>query len=165
MGTKNSQVGSYRTRYSYGVSVHVHASGSFHFFDYNAMLLVISSSIVFLSLPNTIMRFIALFFVGGLSRIYTSVACETFDLVKRLHCVCARLLGYKEWFHSLTEQKDKLREEALKSNMIEVLQEEQNSGVLCEDEINMLSSYMFAQLDTDKKGAVELLEFLRACNS
>lgn len=156
---------SFRYRYGMGISVSVQARGSFKFFDYNALLLVITSSVVLLSVPGTIMGFIAMYAVGRLSKVYSALAVENFAIVDRFHCVCARLLGYKSSFNMLTNGTMMLSADDLDANLQDVLKSEIDSGVLNKEEIDKLSKFMYGEMDAGGDGHIALGEYLRACNN
>jgi len=166
--TLYSAASSFRSRYQFGISVSLQASGSFNWFDLNALVLIITSSLVLLKLPGTIVQLLATKAVGRLSKIYTAVAVESFSIVDRFHGLAARLLGHKMSYEQLTKEgKDKggMKEETLLENLTEVLAEEKKSGTLQDAEIQTMSKFLMAQMDTAQRGHISLQEFLQARNN
>lgn len=163
--TATDKTSIYRTRYAFGVSVSVQSSGTFQWFDFSALLLIFSSSVVLLSLPTKIIQFVALSLLGRASKIYSAIAVEEFKLVDRLHGVCARLLGSKASFEALTAASGRLTLQALENGLCEVLQEGSSAGRLEKKEIQDLSLFIMSQMDPSGNGSISLPEFLHACNS
>jgi len=168
--TATDRSSTYRMRYAYGITVHVQTLGVFQWADFNAVVHAIASAVVLLSLPGLIIQMISLYVVGRLSKIYRAVAIEEFNLVDRFHCVCARLLGYKACFDTLSEDpgagsERELSMETLEKNLNAVVQEEKQAGVLNDEEVDNFAAFMMNQLDTHETNKICLQEFLHACNS
>lgn len=160
----------YRYRYTYGVSVSVQASGSFAWFDFNALILVLTSSVVILSLPGTIMQMIAMYLVGRLSKVYSAIAVEKFSIVGRFHGLSARLMGHANNFLGITNQesgsiKFGITLEVLCQRMKEVLAQEKALGVLEDNEIEKMAKFLIQQMDTGGTGEISLQEYVAACNN
>merc|ERR1719401_53312 len=96
----------YRYRYAYGISISIQATGTFYWFDFNELIMTITSSLVLISLPGVIVQLIALYAAGRISRIYAAVAVEKFSIVNRFGGLCARLLGYASNFKAIAKQLD-----------------------------------------------------------
>jgi len=158
---------SFRSRYQFGISVSLQASGSFNWFDLNALVLIITSSLVLLKLPGTIVQLLATKCVGRLSKIYSAVAVESFSIVDRFHGLAARLLGHKMSYEALTADKGKgkFSQETMLENLTEVLADEAAAGILQESEIQKMSHFLHAQMDTAGSQTVSLQEFLQASNN
>jgi len=165
--TLESANSSFRSRYQIGISVSLQASGSFNWFDLNALVLIITSSLVLLKLPGTIVQVLATKCVGRLSKIYTAVAVESFSIVDRFHGLCARLLGHKMSYEAITAGKGNspMKQETLLANLTEVLADEAKAGILCESEIQKMSHFLMAQMDTAGTDSISLQEFLQASNN
>merc|ERR1719198_2194303 len=108
---------------------------------------------------------IALNCVGRLSKIYNNVAAETFGVVDRFHSICAKLLGQKACFQTLTDTSMQLSGDSLEKCMGVVLEQEMKSGSLDKAEVERMTQFMMGQLDTAQEGFVTLPEYLIACNS
>jgi len=158
---------SFRARYQFGISVSLQSSGTFLWFDLNALVLIITSSLVLLALPGTIVQFMATNCVGRLSKIYGAVAVESFNIVERFHGLCARLLGHKMSYEALTAGKGKatLKQEGLLDNLTEVLEDEIKAGTLQENEIEKMAFFLMDQMDLAGNDCVSLQEFLAASNN
>jgi len=158
---------SFRSRYQFGISVSLQASGSFKWFDLNALVLIITSSLVLLKLPGTIVQLLATNCVGRLSKIYSAVAVESFSIVDRFHGLAARLLGHKMSYEALTADKGKgkFSQETMLENLTEVLADQTEAGILQESEIQKMSHFLHAQMDTAGSQTVSLQEFLHASNN
>mmetsp|Transcript_94579 Transcript_94579/g.147908 ORF Transcript_94579/g.147908 Transcript_94579/m.147908 type:complete len:568 (-) Transcript_94579:55-1758(-) len=170
----------YRYRYAYGVSVSMQATGTFYWFDLNALILTITSSLVLISIPGTIVQIIALYAAGRISKIYCAVAIETFSIVDRFGGLCARLLGYATNFNAIAKKvpgSDELilDTDTLDHRLREVLADQMQKGtdadgntidpILGEGEVKNMSAFLMNQLDPQGEAKVSLQEYLRACNS
>jgi len=72
--------GSYRFRYSYGISLEIKARGSFAYFDPAGLITSIVNMIVLLQFPQQFIMFIALFCIGITSSVYYRAAIEEIDI-------------------------------------------------------------------------------------
>jgi len=158
---------SFRNRYQFGISISLQSSGNFLWFDLNALILVITSSLVLLALPGTVVQFLATTCVGRVSTIYAAVATESFSIVESFHGLCARLLGHKMSYEALTAGKGKstLKQEALLDNLKEVMEEEITAGTLQDAELEKMAFFLMDQMDTAGNDCVGLQEFLHASNN
>jgi len=95
--------GSLRSRRLHGLRVRFNVGGSYKFWNPNAVLLNILSFIVFMSLPNMVLKFFCSHCLGHLSVLYTSAIYERFDLVQQTAGMAARLMSMKTAFHELED--------------------------------------------------------------
>lgn len=154
----NDQI--YRSRYASVIGISISSTGVFKFIDFNAVILVVTSSLVLLAMPQTITTLVALYAVGRLSKIYAATATERFGIVDRLHCVCARILGWKKTYDLMTEGSGKLTADDLQKELQTILKDEEG---LQPEEIDKMAKIVTLELGKDT-GSVTLQSYLEACS-
>jgi hypothetical protein len=150
----------YRRRYNYGIGVTISATGEFKFTDFTTIILIITSSLVILSLPQTMITFLTMNGVGRLSKIYSANATERFGILDRLHCVCARTLGWKTMFDNMNLDKGVLTGKSVHDDLHAILKPTDDLG---EGEIESMANIVVGEMAGDG-GSISLQQYLRACN-
>lgn len=95
-----------RYRYNYGIKVKFSGYGSYSYIDMGAISLNIAASIVYLSLPVTLITLLAKYGLGGLSKIYENAVNEKLNLVNMFNGLLARSVVAAHVFRTLL-QRDK----------------------------------------------------------
>eukprot|EP00929_Paragymnodinium_shiwhaense_P094041 TRINITY_DN5441_c0_g2_i1.p1 TRINITY_DN5441_c0_g2~~TRINITY_DN5441_c0_g2_i1.p1 ORF type:complete len:568 (-),score=87.51 TRINITY_DN5441_c0_g2_i1:212-1807(-) len=158
--------GNYRYRYQFGVSISTEVVGTFQEFNYNQLTNFIVSQMVILSLPKTIVTFVALLAVGVLSAVYQAAANQKLVIKKRIAGFCTRLMGHTETYKKITgsEKVDfVMNAEQIQSMLKAVFHAQMQSGELDEKEVAGLTATVMEELDQDGKGQVTAENFLNAC--
>lgn len=87
----------------HGIRVAVVPGGVFKFLDLEVLILQITSSIVFLMMPKSLMFFFIVNMLGHLSVIYRNAIIERFNVGKEVACITARILSTSVTFLELEE--------------------------------------------------------------
>lgn len=95
--------GSLRQRINHGLRVRCITSGRIDFFDADQVFLQISSSLVFIALPNIFMFWFIIHAMGHLSKIYRGVIVELFDIPMECARITARLMSNSVTFVELED--------------------------------------------------------------
>jgi len=156
----------YRYRYAYGVSVNFKAQGTFMQWDYQLLVTAFVTQIVILSVPATIISFIALYGAGLASKIYSRVANEPLSIVDQFHGFCARLLVSAQGFRSINEGGGKnLNRGKLLERISEAFYKPIQDGTLQAEEVARLADAVHTGLDPLREGGISVYEFIRASSS
>eukprot|EP00929_Paragymnodinium_shiwhaense_P123786 TRINITY_DN9805_c0_g1_i1.p1 TRINITY_DN9805_c0_g1~~TRINITY_DN9805_c0_g1_i1.p1 ORF type:complete len:531 (-),score=119.00 TRINITY_DN9805_c0_g1_i1:453-2045(-) len=164
----DTEVGSYRYRYMYGVSFNTEVVGTFHEFDYNQLITFLCAQLVILGLPPTIVSFVALYLVGVLSHVYQTAANQKLIIKKKIAGFCTRLMGHTQTFKKITGQESvdfEMSSDDLTTVLQEVFSAQVKNGMLCEKEVEAMASTVMEHLDKDGGGVVTAGEFLEACSA
>lgn len=81
---------SWRYRYNYGIRVKFSGYGAYSYLDYNALQVNIATSMVYLSIPLTVVALFAKYALGNLSKIYEAAINEKLNLVQMFNGLLAR---------------------------------------------------------------------------
>jgi len=166
----------YTYRYSQGVTVQIHVSGSFGFFDAPKLLNGLVSVIVLLGVPTIFIQFVAIFLLGLLSEIYYNAQRQVLNIYEAFHGISSRMMVSSIGFRGLTNQWRK-RSHNMKAmefgdiryHMKEAFHADIARGVLDKQEIDLLATVVFNGLNTDDgpegAGGVGFDEFVQTCSS
>jgi len=90
----------------HGVIVSVEAEGALRIFDLKAVLTFLVESIVLISLPSSLFRFIATGCLGHLSRIYEGVVNQKFSLSQHIASTAMHLMSSSVSYNKLADTED-----------------------------------------------------------
>jgi len=90
----------------HGVLVRVETEGALRIFDLKAMLVFLVESVVLLSLPASVFRFIATSCLGHLSRLYEGVLNQRFSLSQHVASTAMHLISSSVTFKKLSDTED-----------------------------------------------------------
>jgi hypothetical protein len=100
----SSGEGEYRARKTFGISVHVIATGQFGCFDWAAMITALVNCMVIAQLPNKAVMVLALYCLGLLSKIYYAAQSQRLNITAQFHGAVARYMMATQAFRGLTGQ-------------------------------------------------------------
>lgn len=87
--------GSYRYRVARGVTFRFHQSGYFSYFDITGIFYFIGTSWVYLTIPTTLVMFVAQYGLGSLSAVFRSGTLERLNVLVLLRgMLCRSLMAY-----------------------------------------------------------------------
>jgi hypothetical protein len=164
----DSGVGSFRYRKSFGVILHVGASGVFSYFLYTELITAIVSALVILGLPAKIIELVAAYGIGMISTIYRKAQAQRLNILKLACGVSSRLVVGVDAFRAFGGDPDKgCDEKAFMDRMRMAFQTEDDLG---KDELQVLTGVVLSQMNRDKDGsdtnkAISMSEFLNCLTS
>jgi hypothetical protein len=160
--------------YSTGIHFTITSGGTFAIFESRGILALFINAIVLLSLPNTIIYYVALYCVGLISTIYASCQNEILNIPNLIAGYTSRMASYTGAYRHLTKQWDKPHHELMPLNAAatremakEVFAPFIKDGTLNDKEIEAISQFMLAKLDVNAKvgengKAIEMNEYIRS---
>eukprot|EP00928_Gymnodinium_smaydae_P025105 TRINITY_DN2010_c0_g1_i1.p1 TRINITY_DN2010_c0_g1~~TRINITY_DN2010_c0_g1_i1.p1 ORF type:complete len:655 (+),score=50.56 TRINITY_DN2010_c0_g1_i1:49-1965(+) len=96
-----SQEGSFRYRYHYGIAVSFVVTGSYSFLDINKIFTAIATLVVYWSMPTAIVTFLAQRCLGRLSNIYKGASMEPIQPSKLFHSMLLRSVAALHLYRSM----------------------------------------------------------------
>eukprot|EP00931_Biecheleriopsis_adriatica_P113012 TRINITY_DN8792_c0_g1_i1.p1 TRINITY_DN8792_c0_g1~~TRINITY_DN8792_c0_g1_i1.p1 ORF type:complete len:720 (+),score=97.69 TRINITY_DN8792_c0_g1_i1:100-2160(+) len=163
-GTNNSEA---FTTYNYGISLILKPTGSMAFLNIPAFITSLTSVIVILGLPSSIIAFLAFNVVGKYSKIYRKSAIERLDIGKRLAGIVARQISAMASFRSITsQQKTPFHElQDMPDSQIAQLAEDVFNGLQDGSDdggrrAKILAQFLVHKMDYDHMGGVSMSDFM-----
>lgn len=101
-----SRAGSYRFRTMRGVSVHFHIKGEFSMFDTTVFVTQAVNAIVIMSIPGTLVCFVALYCIGRVSTIYYRAQSQRVNIQDMMRRLTARAITAVSTFRSIAAGGD-----------------------------------------------------------
>jgi len=179
-----------RYRYAYGITFSFKKTGSFSYMNPYALLSAVVNVVVLLGAPTAIVRIIALFAIGTVSKIYRSVLRHHFNIKESMHGLAARMMVASMAFRALTGQMGKrvdelkpMEEGDIKRFMFQAFnvpddegspgddmwakgrEETENVGGISRRSVEKLAEVVYQGLDVDAGGDVDPREFMKAVGS
>jgi hypothetical protein len=156
-----------RYRYAYGVAFAFEKRGSFSYMSPYALLSAVVNVIVILGFPGKMIRLIALYCLGLVSKVYSKVLRKPFNILRSFHVLGARMLAASAGFRTISNQVgtsaamvEALPEETFRRLMEDVLRKHM-PGMLEENIVDMAAVVMEG-LDADHEKNVDMGEFVQA---
>eukprot|EP00931_Biecheleriopsis_adriatica_P092080 TRINITY_DN65904_c0_g1_i1.p1 TRINITY_DN65904_c0_g1~~TRINITY_DN65904_c0_g1_i1.p1 ORF type:complete len:707 (+),score=102.56 TRINITY_DN65904_c0_g1_i1:43-2121(+) len=157
----------YYTTYNYGISIMLKPTGSMAFLDIPALINSLTSVVVLLGLPSSIIACLAFNVVGKYSKIYKKSAVERLSIGKRLAGIVARQFSAMASYRSITSQQkvpyDELQD--MPSYQVMELAEDVFRGI--EDKspdggskAEMLGRFLSQKMDISNSGGISLSDFM-----
>eukprot|EP00931_Biecheleriopsis_adriatica_P113013 TRINITY_DN8792_c0_g1_i2.p1 TRINITY_DN8792_c0_g1~~TRINITY_DN8792_c0_g1_i2.p1 ORF type:complete len:728 (+),score=108.52 TRINITY_DN8792_c0_g1_i2:100-2184(+) len=163
-GTNNSEA---FTTYNYGISLILKPTGSMAFLNIPAFITSLTSVIVILGLPSSIIAFLAFNVVGKYSNIYSKSATEHLDIRKRLAGIVTRQMSAMASFRSITsQQKTPFHElQDMPDSQVAELAEDIFSGLNDGSHdggsrAHTLAQFLVHRLDLEETGGVSMNDFM-----
>eukprot|EP00440_Ansanella_granifera_P047907 gb/GFBE01051892.1/.p1 GENE.gb/GFBE01051892.1/~~gb/GFBE01051892.1/.p1 ORF type:complete len:644 (+),score=88.25 gb/GFBE01051892.1/:1-1932(+) len=153
----------YRARVSRGISIRLVAQGRLDFFDFNQLTTAVVNAFVIISMPATIVAFIALSCLGTHSRIYSAAQSSKMSIAGECRAAVARLMSAYASYKTIPSAADGvLSQKDVDDLMQKILGPLITDGTLNSMEIAHLAAFTTAaHSKTETSGQLDLESYLR----
>jgi len=151
------------SKYYYGIGLSFVVEGAFGYYDPNHFFITLGAGIVYLAVPLAIIAGISQYLLGVTSNIYYAAGKQRVQITSDLAGMMARMLCAIAAYELLAKDKsDGITKQELEERVRVAFSQ---SEELKDSEQQLLVDHVFAYLDPDDSGRIDLHEFVQVCIS
>jgi len=149
----------------HGVDMNVHVRGRISTWSLKSFVQGAVDILVVLSIPRTILYFLAMYMMGPISQVYRGAARSRLNIFSKFHSSIAKMLlaevAYRGLVNDFTSHLNDLcsvTPSSLLQRLVDIF-----DGLLQEEEILKLAAVVFKNMDQDSTDEIGAKEFMKSC--